>query len=85
MASPEPEHVRFVDIVMFRATEQWEFMRSHLGGFYLPNCNRDGRFDTITGKAHFNIAEVHEIKLMRGELLMMTIRSHDQFNTTFMG
>jgi molybdopterin-dependent oxidoreductase alpha subunit len=55
------------------------------GGFYLPNASRDGRFTTLTGKAHFNIASPEEIKLNDGELLMMTIRSHDQFNTTIYG
>ncbi|OQP53384.1 hypothetical protein A4H97_23330 [Niastella yeongjuensis] len=55
------------------------------GGFYLPNCNRDGAFNTISKKAHFNIAPLHTIHLHEGELLMMTIRSHDQFNTTIYG
>jgi molybdopterin-dependent oxidoreductase alpha subunit len=55
------------------------------GGFYLPNCNRDGSFNTATKKAHFNIAPVTTIQLATDELLMMTIRSHDQFNTTIYG
>lgn len=55
------------------------------GGFYLPNCNRDGAFNTTSKKAHFNIAPVHSIHLHEDELLMMTIRSHDQFNTTIYG
>ena len=55
------------------------------GGFYLPNCNRDGAFNTNSKKAHFNIASIHTIHLHEGELLMMTIRSHDQFNTTIYG
>ncbi|MEP7262972.1 MAG: FdhF/YdeP family oxidoreductase [Bacteroidota bacterium] len=55
------------------------------GGFYLPNAARDGKFDTLTGKANFNIATAEEVKLNPGELLMMTIRSHDQFNTTIYG
>jgi molybdopterin-dependent oxidoreductase alpha subunit len=55
------------------------------GGFYLPNCNREGSFNTTTGKAHFNIATPPSIALQPGELLMMTIRSHDQFNTTIYG
>lgn len=54
-------------------------------GFYLPNCNREGRFDTGTGKAHFNVAVADGHPLRAGELLMMTIRSHDQFNTTIYG
>lgn len=55
------------------------------GGFYLPNCNREGRFDTLTGKAQFTVALPEAPALTKGELLMMTIRSHDQFNTTIYG
>ncbi|MBS1741638.1 MAG: FdhF/YdeP family oxidoreductase [Bacteroidetes bacterium] len=55
------------------------------GGFYLPNCNREGNFDTQTGKALFNIARCETLQLQKDELLMMTIRSHDQFNTTIYG
>lgn len=55
------------------------------GGFYLPNCNRERKFNTASSKAQFNIANISSIKLDRDELLMMTIRSHDQFNTTIYG
>lgn len=55
------------------------------GGFYLPNCNREGSFDTVSRKAHFNIASPALLVLGKDELLMMTIRSHDQFNTTIYG
>ncbi|MFT3912048.1 MAG: FdhF/YdeP family oxidoreductase [Ferruginibacter sp.] len=55
------------------------------GGFYLPNCNREGSFDTATKKAQFNIAVFEPTLLAKDELMMMTIRSHDQFNTTIYG
>ena len=55
------------------------------GGFYLPNCNREGSFDTESGKACFNVAFSKSNKLADDELQMMTIRSHDQFNTTIYG
>ncbi|MBS1609995.1 MAG: FdhF/YdeP family oxidoreductase [Bacteroidetes bacterium] len=55
------------------------------GGFYLPNCNRDGSFDTTSKKANFNIAFSKKQQLKEDELIMMTIRSHDQFNTTIYG
>jgi len=55
------------------------------GGFYLPNCNRDGNFDTATQKAHFTVTKHPSISLADDELMMMTIRSHDQFNTTIYG
>ena len=55
------------------------------GGFYLPNCNREGTFETTSLKAQFNISTFQYLKLNKDELIMMTIRSHDQFNTTIYG
>jgi molybdopterin-dependent oxidoreductase alpha subunit len=55
------------------------------GGFYLPNANREGAFNTATAKAAFNIGQFTPPALQPGELMMMTIRSHDQFNTTIYG
>ena len=55
------------------------------GGFYLPNCARDNQFNTSTGKAHFTLSDTSPIQLKSGEYLMMTVRSHDQFNTTIYG
>ncbi len=55
------------------------------GGFYLPNANREGVFNTDVKKALFNVASVVYEPLQNDELLMMTIRSHDQFNTTIYG
>ncbi|MBP0905784.1 FdhF/YdeP family oxidoreductase [Mariniflexile gromovii] len=54
-------------------------------GFYLPNGARVRQFKTKTGKANFSINKLPEWKLKEGELIMMTIRSHDQFNTTIYG
>ncbi len=55
------------------------------GGFYLPNSAREGKFNTLTGKANFNIADISKNQLAEDELMMMTIRTHDQFNTTIYG
>ena len=55
------------------------------GGFYLPNGPREGRFTTPDEKAHFNVAKPARIDLVGHQLMMMTIRSHDQFNTTVYG
>lgn len=57
----------------------------HLGGFYLPNGAREGKFNTLTGKANFNVSDVTFHKLADDELTMQTLRSHDQFNTTIYG
>ncbi|AUS06975.1 FdhF/YdeP family oxidoreductase [Pseudotamlana carrageenivorans] len=54
-------------------------------GFYLPNGARVRKFNTSTGKANFSINKMPDWKLKDGELVMMTIRSHDQFNTTIYG
>jgi molybdopterin-dependent oxidoreductase alpha subunit len=55
------------------------------GGFYLPNGAREQQFNTPSGKAHFTLNEVPENTLDDKEYIMMTIRSHDQYNTTIYG
>jgi molybdopterin-dependent oxidoreductase alpha subunit len=55
------------------------------GGFYLPNGPREGTFTTASGKASFTVHPLPRHELAPGQLLMMTIRSHDQFNTTIYG
>ena len=55
------------------------------GGFYLPNGAREGKFHTADSKARFTCNQPAEHRLGKDQLLMMTIRSHDQFNTTIYG
>lgn len=55
------------------------------GGFYLPNGTRIREWDTENSKANFTLTELVVEPLEKDELLMMTIRSHDQFNTTIYG
>ncbi|HEY4205382.1 MAG TPA: FdhF/YdeP family oxidoreductase [Puia sp.] len=55
------------------------------GGFYLPNAPREGKFTTPSQKAQFSVVYPDKITLAPGELMMMTVRSHDQFNTTIYG
>ncbi|HEY1960730.1 MAG TPA: FdhF/YdeP family oxidoreductase [Polyangiaceae bacterium] len=52
------------------------------GGFHLRNAARERDFASVGGRAKFTAHSLPEITLRPGELLMMTIRSHDQFNTT---
>lgn len=53
------------------------------GGFVLPNGPRDSRtFPTPTGKAMITVNELVPVECPPGRLLLQTIRSHDQFNTT---
>jgi molybdopterin-dependent oxidoreductase alpha subunit len=54
-------------------------------GFYLPNGPREGRFPTPSGKAKFTVHAVPRHGLEPDQFVMMTVRSHDQFNTTIYG
>ena len=52
-------------------------------GFYLPNPPRDSRtFNTINGKANFISHSLPDVAVDQDKFVMMTIRSHDQYNTT---
>ncbi|HET7689009.1 MAG TPA: FdhF/YdeP family oxidoreductase [Nocardioidaceae bacterium] len=56
------------------------------GGFVLPNAPRDSReFATETGKARFTRNSLDVLEIPDGHLLLQTLRSHDQFNTTIYG
>ena len=60
--------------------------RIRQGPFYLPNAPRDRReFRTPGGKAVFTVHSLPADELPAGQFLMMTIRTHDQFNTTIYG
>jgi anaerobic selenocysteine-containing dehydrogenase len=54
--------------------------------FYLPNPARDERkFNNDIGKARFTVHAIPRHDLEPGRYIMMTIRSHDQFNTHIYG
>jgi molybdopterin-dependent oxidoreductase alpha subunit len=56
------------------------------GGFVLPNGPRDSRtFPTATGKARLTVNPLTGVDVPAGHLLLQTVRSHDQFNTTVYG
>jgi anaerobic selenocysteine-containing dehydrogenase len=57
----------------------------HPAGFRLRNAAREREWDTPTGKARFVACELPRHDLAPGQLLMMTVRSHDQYNTTVYG
>ncbi len=55
-------------------------------GFYLPNNARQADFSKLpNGKAQFSICSLPDHQLSEDDFLLMTIRSHDQFNTTIYG
>ena len=55
------------------------------GGFYLPNAARERVFKTSTGRAMFTVHDLPRHDLEPDQYLMMTIRTHDQFNTSIYG
>ena len=55
------------------------------GGFYLPNGPREGTFTTPSQRAQFTVHPIPRRSLKDGQLLLTTLRSHDQFNTTIYG
>ncbi|PXW99869.1 FdhF/YdeP family oxidoreductase [Mycolicibacterium moriokaense] len=55
-------------------------------GFQLPHPPRDAReFPTHTGKANFSVEPLEWVPVPRGRLVLQTLRSHDQYNTTIYG
>lgn len=54
-------------------------------GFNLPNGARVGEFNTPSKKAIFTVNQLAEQIPDGHDYIMMTIRSHDQFNTTVYG
>ncbi|MEQ9298662.1 MAG: FdhF/YdeP family oxidoreductase [Cyclobacteriaceae bacterium] len=60
--------------------------KSNGTGFYLPNNARSGDFSVVLGgKAKFSVCPLPVHELDQDEFMLMTIRSHDQFNTTIYG
>jgi anaerobic selenocysteine-containing dehydrogenase len=60
--------------------------RVRAGPFYLANAARDRReWRTSSQRANFVVAPIAPSVLAPDEFVMMTIRTHDQFNTTIYG
>jgi molybdopterin-dependent oxidoreductase alpha subunit len=55
-------------------------------GFVLPHPPRDSRtFPTPSGRARFTVHALPRVEVPPGRLLLQTVRSHDQYNTTVYG
>ena len=66
----------------FKETEE----RSKGVGYYLPNNVRELDFSKLpNGKAQLTLNKLPKHDLESDEFMLMTIRSHDQFNTTIYG
>jgi molybdopterin-dependent oxidoreductase alpha subunit len=55
------------------------------GGFTLPRPPAERRFETPSGRAELREVPLPRIEVPAGRLLLMTVRSHDQYNTTIYG
>jgi molybdopterin-dependent oxidoreductase alpha subunit len=56
------------------------------GGFVLPHPARDERrFPTADGRARFTVNRLEPLRVPEGRLILQTVRSHDQYNTTIYG
>jgi len=66
--------------------EDYETKVATPGGFTLPHPPRDARsFKTPSGRAHFTASPLSRPEVPAGRLLLQTVRSHDQYNTTIYG
>ena len=66
--------------------QTYEVNVSRPGGYLLPHPPRDSRtFPTTSGKAEFTVSTIEALQVPPGHLILQTIRSHDQFNTTIYG
>ena len=66
--------------------ESYEVSVDRPGGFVLPHPPRDSRtFHTASGRAEFTTSPIELLQVAPGQLVLQTLRSHDQFNTTIYG
>ena len=66
--------------------ETYEVSVDRPGGFVLPHPPRDSRtFPTASGRAEFTASPIELLQVAPGQLVLQTLRSHDQFNTTIYG
>ena len=66
--------------------EGYEINARRPGGFVMPHPPRDSRtFETKSGSAQFATSPIEVVQVPEGHLLLQTLRSHDQYNTTIYG
>jgi len=66
--------------------EEYTAKDDRTGGFVLPHPPRDTRtFQTKSGLAEFVASPIDVLEVPEGHLLLQTLRSHDQYNTTIYG
>lgn len=76
------EQVRSLMSEVLPGFDNFEERVSAPGGFYLRNTARELDFSAMGGFAQMVVVERPRLSLEKGQLLLNTLRSHDQFNTT---
>ena len=78
--------VRSVVAAVVPGFADYESRVARPGGFTLPHPPRDRRvFPTPSGRARFSVNRLDVVRVPDGHLLLQTVRSHDQYNTTIYG
>lgn len=76
------DHIRDKIEEVIPGFEQYNQRARVPGGFYLPNGAREGKFHTVDQKAKITVNPLPEYSTPKTPFTLMTIRSHDQFNTS---
>ena len=79
------DRIRDVIEAVIQGFENYNARVRQPGGFYLPNAPREGSFPLTESRAVFTTTVPTAPEPEPGQLVMMTIRTHDQFNTTVYG
>ncbi len=79
------DHIRDAIAKVIPGFEDYNQKVRQRGGFYLPNAARDNSYATATSRANFSANPLSGVRLEPDQFLLMTIRSHDQYNTTLYG
>ncbi len=79
-------HIRKAISHVVPGCEAYDEKVNQPGGFVLPHPPRDSRtFPTKVDRAVFSASPMEVVNVPEGRLLLQSMRSHDQFNTTIYG
>ena len=84
--SNDYDTIRDLMSVSLQGFEEYNERVRQENGFLLSNRPRDDlKFETPSGKAVFSINPLSDVSVKENQFVLMTMRSHDQYNTTIYG